>query len=248
MDLITVQNLSIGYGENAVVQHDLNFQVEKGKIFIVMGGSGCGKTTLLRNLIGLQKPIRGKILRNGIDFWGCPEEERQKILNATGILFQSGALWSAMTIAENIALPLRQFTTHSTAEIEEICEYKLSLVGLAGKGALYPSELSGGMKKRAGLARAMALDPDVLFFDEPSSGLDPVSARRLDELILELRDSLQSTIVVITHDLESIFMIGDDSLFLDAETQTAIARGNPRELRENCPIARVRSFLRREAT
>jgi phospholipid/cholesterol/gamma-HCH transport system ATP-binding protein len=153
-----------------------------------------------------------------------------------------------MTIAENISLPLKQFTSHSAAEIAELCEYKLSLVGLAGCGCLYPSELSGGMRKRAGLARAIALDPDVLFFDEPSSGLDPVSARRLDELILELRDSLQSTIVVISHDLDSIFTIGDDSVFLDIETRTAIAEGNPRELRENCPIPRVRSFLRREST
>ena len=164
----------------------------------------------------------------------------------SGILYQSGALWSSMTIAENVALPLKQFTKYNSAQIKEIVDYKLSLVGLAGFGELYPSEISGGMKKRAGLARAMVMDPQLLFFDEPSAGLDPLSARRLDELIIELRESLGATFVVITHDLDSIFMIGTDSIFLDAVTKTLLAHGNPQDLREHAESEMVRNFLRRK--
>jgi len=243
---IEVRDLTMKWGQRLIQEH-LNFTIEKGSIFIVMGGSGCGKSTLLRHLIGLNHPTSGTVMRNGVDFWECPDETRTAIMRQSGILYQSGALWSAMTIAENLALPLRQFTTISEQEIADICEYKLALVGLAGRGGLYPSELSGGMRKRAGLARAMVLDPEVLFFDEPSAGLDPLSARRLDDLILELRDTLGTTIVVITHDLDSIFTIGTDSVFLDAERKTATARGNPTDLRETCPDAGVRTFLRRGA-
>ncbi|MBR0457767.1 MAG: ATP-binding cassette domain-containing protein [Victivallales bacterium] len=241
---IEVRNLTMAYGER-IIQHDLNFDIPKGSVFIVMGGSGCGKSTLLRHLIGLNKPADGTIFREGVDFWNCAPEDQTRIMRNSGILYQSGALWSALTIAENVALPLQQFTDYSPQTIAEICEYKLALVGLAGRGKLYPSELSGGMKKRAGLARAMALDPELLFFDEPSAGLDPLSAQRLDQLILEISNSLHTTIVVITHDLDSIFNIATDSVFLDAETRTMIARGNPRDLRENCPVEKVRTFLRR---
>lgn len=241
---IEIRGLTMAYGET-IIQHDLTFSVNKGEILVVMGGSGCGKSTLLRHIIGLQAPAAGQVLRNGIDFWNCTESEHSQILRSSGVLYQSGALWSSMTLAENIALPLSQFTNYSEDEIAEICEYKLALVGLAGCGKLYPSEISGGMRKRAGLARAMALDPDLLFFDEPSAGLDPLSARRLDELILELRESMGATIVVITHELASIFTIATNSIFLDDESKTMIAQGPPEDLRDNCPIEKVRSFLRR---
>jgi len=244
---VSVRKLTMAYGDS-IIQRDLTFDVPKGEILVVMGESGCGKSTLLRHIIGLNQPAAGAIYRNGHDFWACKEAERDKIMRTSGILFQAGALWSSMTLSENIALPLVQFTDNPPSVIADICEYKLALVGLAGCGALYPSEISGGMRKRAGLARAIALDPDVLFFDEPSAGLDPLSARRLDELILELRDSLGATIVVITHELASIFAIASDSIFLDAETRTMIAHGPPKELRENCPEQKVRNFLNRAST
>jgi phospholipid/cholesterol/gamma-HCH transport system ATP-binding protein len=162
-----------------------------------------------------------------------------------GVLYQSGALWSSMTLAENIALPLEEYTRLPQAEIAELVSFKLALVGLAGFEGYYPREISGGMKKRAGLARAMALDPDILFFDEPSAGLDPISSRQLDDLILELRDSLGATVVVVTHELASIFAIGSNSVFLDAETRTMIATGDPRQLRDQSDDPRVRRFLTR---
>ncbi len=235
----------MAYGD-AVIQRDLTFDVAKGSVTVVMGESGCGKSTLLRHLVGLARPASGAVLRDGLDFWECGDEERARIIRSSGVLYQSGALWSSMTLAENVALPLRQFTDYPEAAIKEISEYKLSLVGLAGCGELYPSEISGGMRKRAGLARAMALDPSVLFFDEPSAGLDPLSARRLDELILELRESLGATVVIITHELASIFTIATDSIYLDAETKRMIARGDPRKLREDCPLEKVRNFLNRK--
>lgn len=241
---IAVEDLTMGY-DGTIIQQHVSFEVKKGDVVVVMGESGCGKSTLLRHLIGLSKPIGGKVFRNGIDFWNCTDEERTSIIRSAGILYQSGALWSSMTLAENVALPLKQFTDYSDSMIADICEYKLGLVGLAGCSRLYPSEISGGMRKRAGLARAMALDPDVLFFDEPSAGLDPLSARRLDELILELSQSLGTTIVVITHELASIFTIADDAIFLDAESKTMTAHGKPAELRDSCPIEHVRAFLRR---
>lgn len=242
---VAVRNLTMAYG-GTLIQQDLTFDVAQGEILVVMGESGCGKSTLLRHIIGLNAPASGQVLRNGVDLWNCTEEEHDRILRSSGILYQSGALWSSMTLAENVALPLRQFTDYPEAAIKEISEYKLSLVGLAGCGELYPSEISGGMRKRAGLARAMALDPSVLFFDEPSAGLDPLSARRLDELILELRESLGATVVIITHELASIFTIATDSIYLDAETKRMIARGDPRKLREDCPVEKVRNFLNRK--
>ena len=242
---VAVRNLTMRYG-STLIQQELNFDVAQGEIMVVMGESGCGKSTLLRHIIGLNAPASGQVLRHGVDLWNCTEDEHNKILRSSGILYQSGALWSSMTLEENVALPLQQFTDYPAAVIREICEYKLSLVGLAGCGGLYPSEISGGMRKRAGLARAMALDPSVLFFDEPSAGLDPLSARRLDELILELRESLGATIVIITHELASIFTIATDSIYLDAESKHMIARGDPRKLREECPVEKVRNFLNRK--
>jgi phospholipid/cholesterol/gamma-HCH transport system ATP-binding protein len=241
---IEVRDLTMAYGD-FVIQRDLDFTVKRGDIFIVMGGSGCGKSTLLRHMIGLKEPARGQVLYDGVSFWDSDPAGRQAIMKRLGILYQSGALWSSMTLAENVALPLGEYTDLSPPEIGELVSLKLALVGLAGFGDFYPSEMSGGMRKRAGLARAMALDPDILFFDEPSAGLDPISARRLDELILELRDSLGATVVVVTHELASIFAIGNNSVFLDAETRTMIATGDPNRLLKESSDPRIRSFLTR---
>jgi len=241
---ITVSHLTMAYGD-FLIQRDLDFSVRRGEVFIVMGGSGCGKTTLLKHMIGLKAPVSGDVLYGGRGFWNATDEERELAKRQFGVLFQSGALWSSMTLAENVGLPLRLYTGIGDAEIADIVAYKLALVGLAGFEQYYPSELSGGMKKRAGLARAMALDPQILYFDEPSAGLDPLSARLLDELILELRDSLGTTVVVVTHELASIFAIGDNAVFLDADAKTQLAVGNPRRLRDESPDPRVRRFLTR---
>jgi phospholipid/cholesterol/gamma-HCH transport system ATP-binding protein len=241
---IEVRNLDMAYGDR-VIQRNLTFTVGRGDIFIIMGGSGCGKSTLLRHLIGLIEPARGEVLYDGQSFWGAEAAERDRMVKRFGVLYQSGALWSSMSLAENVALPLEQYTTLSPRAIRELVSLKLSLVGLAGFEDFYPSEISGGMCKRAGLARAMALDPDILFFDEPSAGLDPISARLLDELILELRDSLGATLVVVTHELASIFTIGTNSVFLDAESKTMLATGNPTTLLKESPNPTVRRFLTR---
>jgi phospholipid/cholesterol/gamma-HCH transport system ATP-binding protein len=234
----------MAYGD-FVIQHDLNFTIRRGEIFIIMGGSGCGKSTLLKHLVGLMAPARGDVLYGSEDFWKASAIEQERIKRQFGILYQSGALWSSMTLAENIGLPLGEFTDLKPAEIRQIASLKMALVGLAGFEDFYPSEISGGMRKRAGLARAMALDPEILFCDEPSAGLDPISSRLLDDLILQLRDSLGATIAVVTHELASIFAIGDDSVFLDADTKTMIAHGNPKELRDRSPDPKVRNFLLR---
>jgi len=243
---IVVQDLTMAYGD-FLIQRDLTFTVNRGDIFIVMGGSGCGKSTLLRSMVGLQEPVKGKVLYGGVSFWEAEQKERERIMRDFGVLYQSGALWSSMTLAENVALPLQEYTNLGPGPISEVVSMKLSLVGLAGFEEYYPSELSGGMKKRAGLARAMALDPEVLFFDEPSAGLDPISARLLDNLILELRDSFGATVVIVTHELASIFAVGNNSVFLDAETKTMIAAGDPKELLANSRDPKVRNFLTRGA-
>jgi phospholipid/cholesterol/gamma-HCH transport system ATP-binding protein len=241
---ITVTDLTMAYG-SFVIQKDLNFTIEHNDVFVVMGGSGCGKSTLLKALTGLKPPERGDILYDGKSFWNASENEREGMKRTFGTLFQSGALWSSMTLTENVALPLRQYTGLGDADIRDVCAYKLALVGLAGFEDYYPNEVSGGMKKRAGLARAMALDPEILFFDEPSAGLDPISAKLLDDLILELRDSLGTTVVVVTHELASIFEIASNCVFLDTETRTQLAMGDPRELRDHHPNFTVRNFLQR---
>ncbi len=242
--VITVRNLTLAYGA-FVVQQDLNFAVDRGDIFVIMGASGCGKSTLLRHLIGLQAPARGEILFGSDSLWRVNDTRREALLRRTGVLFQSGALWSSMTLVENVALPLAEFTALSPREIGQIARLKLSLVGLSGFEDYYPSELSGGMQKRAGLARAMALDPEILFFDEPSAGLDPVSAKLLDDLILNLRDGLGATVVAVTHELSSIFAIGSNSIFLDAETKTITAAGPPRTLLAESTDPAVLNFLTR---
>jgi phospholipid/cholesterol/gamma-HCH transport system ATP-binding protein len=241
---ITVSNLTMAYGP-VVIQRDLNFVVRRGDIFIIMGGSGCGKSTLLRHLIGLNPPARGQVFFEKESYWEAAPDAQERIRRRFGVLFQKGGLISSMTLAENIALPLGEQTDLKEEDIREIVSLKLSLVGLAGFEAYYPSEISGGMQKRAGLARAMALDPEILFFDEPSAGLDPISARLLDELIVALRDSLGATVVVVTHELASIFAIGNNSVFLDPETRTMIAQGAPKDLLEKSDDPRVRRFLTR---
>ena len=241
---IAARDLTMAFG-SFVLMRGLTFNVNRGDVFIIMGGSGCGKSTLLRHLIGLLEPATGDILYDGVSFTRAAPVERERTLRRLGILYQSGALFSSMTLAENVGLPLGEFTDLTAAEIREVAALKLALVGLKGFEDFYPSQISGGMQKRAGLARAMALDPDILFFDEPSAGLDPISSRLLDDLILELRDSLGATIVAVTHELASIFTIGNNSIFLDVETRTAIAHGDPRELRDHCDQPAVRRFLTR---
>ncbi len=210
-----------------------------------MGGSGSGKSTLLRHLIGLLRPARGDVFYGDTSFWEADPEERESMMRRFGVLYQSGALWSSMTLAENIGLPLGEYTDLTPGQIREVASLKLALVGLTGFEDYYPSQISGGMKKRAGLARAMALDPEILFFDEPSAGLDPINSRLLDNLILELKESLGATVVVVTHELASIFTIGDNSVFLDPDSRTAIAHGNPRKLRDESEDPKVRNFLLR---
>lgn len=234
----------MAYG-SFVLMRDLNFVINRGDVFVIMGGSGCGKSTLLRHLIGLKEPAKGEILCGGRSFTKADPDERENMVRKFGVMYQSGALWSSLTLAENVALPIEQYTRLRPAQIREIVVYKLSLVGLGGFEDFYPSEISGGMCKRAGIARAMALDPDVLFLDEPSAGLDPISAQRLDDMILHLRDSLGSTIVVVTHELASIFAIANNSVFLDTVTRTQGAVGDPKELREKSPREDIRLFLNR---
>ncbi len=241
---IVARRLTLAYGDRVVLR-DLDFAIERGKVFVLMGGSGCGKSTVLRHLIGLAEPASGEIFYDGRSFTAAGQHERETMLRRVGVLYQSGALWSSMTLAENVGLPLGEYTGLGAAEIREVAALKLALVGLRGFEDYYPAEISGGMQKRAGLARAIALDPDVVFLDEPSAGLDPVSSRLLDDLILELRDSLGATVVVVSHELASIFAIADDSVFLDAETCTAIAGGPPKELLEHSTDPKVRQFLTR---
>ncbi len=241
---ITVTNLTMAYG-SFVVMRDLNFTINRGDIFIIMGGSGCGKSTLMKIMVGLKSPATGEVFYGDVNFWDAEPEDRDRIMKRAGILYQSGALWSSMTLAENVALPLEQYTDLNSAQIREVVSLKLSLVGLAGFEEFYPAEISGGMRKRAGLARAMAVDPDILFFDEPSAGLDPVSAKLLDDLIIEIKETFGSTVVVVTHELASIFSIGNNSVFLDPETRTMIASGDPKSLLEKCEDPKVRKFLTR---
>ncbi len=241
---ITVRDLTMAYGD-FVVMHDLTFTINRGDVFIIMGGSGCGKSTMMTMLIGLKRPAKGQIFYRDVNFWGSDLETRDTIIRRAGVMYQGGALWSSMTLAENVGLPLETYTDLSPRQIRDVVQMKLALVGLAGFEEFYPSEISGGMQKRAGIARAMALDPEVLFFDEPSAGLDPVSARRLDELILQLRESLGTTMVVVTHELASIFTIGNNSVFLDASKRTMTATGDPKKLLAETKDPTLRLFLTR---
>lgn len=243
---IAVRDLTMAYG-SFVIQRDLNFDIMQGDIFVIMGGSGCGKSTLLKHMLGLLTPAKGDILYSGKSFTNASAAQQEAMRRSWGITYQSGGMFSAMTLAENIALPMQLYTAFSTSEIADIVRYKLALVGLDGYQEYYPSEISGGMRKRAALARAIALDPDILFFDEPSAGLDPISSRLLDELIVQLKESIGATVVMVTHELASIFSIATNSVYLDASTRTMIDYGNPRDLKEHSEHPVVRQFLNRSA-
>lgn len=241
---IRIEDLSMGFGDY-VVQRDLDIAIQRGDIFIVMGPSGCGKSTLLRHMLGLLQPQQGRIRYGDIDLFEADEEQRHALMQRIGILYQGGALWSSLSLAENVALPLLEYSGLDHATVQDLVRLKLSLVGLRGFEDHYPAEISGGMRKRAGLARAIALDPEFLFFDEPTAGLDPVSAHRLDQLILELRHSLGATLVIVTHDLASIFAIGTNSVYLDSDSKTSIAGGAPHRLLHESTDPRVIRFLTR---
>lgn len=241
---IEVSQLSCGYEGNVVLK-DVSFTVPCGEIFFVIGGSGCGKSTLLRNMIGLHQPLAGQVRFFGKSFTDSDLAARRKLLKTFGVLYQGGALWSSLTLRQNVALPMEEHTALSPREIAELSSLKLAQVGLTGFEDYYPSEISGGMRKRAGLARALALDPSIVFLDEPSAGLDPVTSRKLDELVLQVRDSFGTTLVVVSHELASIFGIADRVIMLDRTEQGIIAEGRPRELAEKSRDPRVVEFLHR---
>jgi len=241
---IRVEHLTMAYGDTVVIR-DINFTVWQGEIFVIIGGSGSGKSTLLRHLLALEEPAGGQIFYGNRCATLADAKERDQILRRVGVLYQGGALFSSMTLAENVGLPLDEYTSLTPEEITRVARVKLSLVGLSGFDDFEPSQLSGGMQKRAALARAMALDPAILFLDEPSAGLDPINARRLDELILDLRAGLGATVVVVTHELPSIFAIADSCILLDAASHSQIARGPPRDLLADCKDPRVLEFLTR---
>ncbi|MEN0036451.1 MAG: ATP-binding cassette domain-containing protein [Cellvibrio sp.] len=255
-DYVSVRDLSISYGSRAI-QQNLNFDIRQNDIFFIIGGSGCGKTTLLKSMIGLLPPKKGEVLyrlqqqgenqseQQQVNFYKSEEKTRLELLKNWGITFQSGALFSSMTLAENVALPLQLYTDLSEKQIAEAVAYKLALVGLGGFESYFPSEISGGMHKRAGLARAIALDPQLLFFDEPSAGLDPISSLRLDQLIVQVCQALNSTVIIVSHELPSILTIGTNCVFLDAQTKTMLDSGDPRELLHNSKNDKVRQFLSR---
>jgi len=246
MTLLAVDGLEMRFGER-LIQTGVSFQVEKGTIFAIMGGSGCGKSTLLRHLIGLQPPAAGSITYNGVDYWAADDDEQATLRTGFGMLFQSAALWSSMTILENVCLPLEQHKKDmDAAQREARAREVLEWVDLANFADFYPSDLSGGMKKRAGLARAIATEPPLLFLDEPSAGLDPISSKRLDDLVLDIRERTGAAVVFVSHELPSLFAIADDGIFLDADSKTPIAHGSPRALRDSSTHPTVRAFLARE--
>jgi len=245
MSELEVRGLSVGY-HGRVVLKDVDFDVAKSEVFVVLGGSGSGKSTLMRAILGLIKPIRGSVKIEGKEFVRVDGDERLATLRKMGVLYQSGALFSSMSVVENVSLPLEEFTSLPADAIAEIARTKLRLVGLEGFEDFDPSELSGGMKKRAGVARALALDPPIVFFDEPSAGLDPITSAELDKLILDLRDALGTTMIVVTHELPSIYAIADQCIVLEKERKTIVARGKPKELRDQSDDPYVRAFFRRE--
>lgn len=242
--LISVKDVAVGYGGKPV-QSGIDLDIAQGEIFAIVGDSGSGKSTLLKSMVGLLRPLKGQILFDGAPLAGGAEPGTEPVPPPFGILFQGGALWSSMTLLENVLMPMEMHGHGEPAARDALARFKLALVGLAGHEERLPASLSGGMRKRAALARALALDPSVLFLDEPSAGLDPLSARRLDELILTLRDGLGITVVLVTHELESLYAIADRMLFLDGEEHRPTALGPPAELARDADSDKVREFLSR---
>ena len=245
MTLLAVDGLQMRFGDR-LIQKDVSFTVEKGSIFAIMGVSGCGKSTLLKHMVGLLPPATGRVAYDGVDYWAASDSEQAKLRAGFGMLFQSAALWSSMTILENVCLPMEQHTTLDATAREARAREMLEWVDLKDFADYYPADLSGGMKKRAGLARAIAAEPPLLFLDEPSAGLDPISSKRLDDLILDVRKRTGAAIVFVSHELPSLLAIADDGIFLDADSKAPIARGAPRALRESATHPTVRAFLWRE--
>jgi phospholipid/cholesterol/gamma-HCH transport system ATP-binding protein len=246
-NIIEVRDLTVGYGDVEVLK-DISFDVRRGEVFVILGGSGCGKSTLLKHMIGLFPPMKGSVKIEGRDLVTAEGRERQDILKRIGVSYQSGALFGSMTLAENVQLPLTEYTDLPPAALDLLAWMKLRLVGLEKSSAKLPSELSGGMQKRAAIARAMALDPAVVFLDEPSAGLDPITSADLDALILRLRETVGTTFVIVTHELPSIYAVADRVIMLDKETKGIIAEGRPDDLRDHSDVPFVRQFFHREAT
>jgi len=244
--IIKIRNVTASYGDDVILKN-ITFDVFRKEIFVVLGGSGCGKSTLLRHIIGLDRPFSGNVFIDDVDITQCDENEFKSTLRKIGVLFQGSALFGSMTISENVALAMTEFSDLPKHLIEKMVKLKLSLVDLEGYENYLPSEISGGMKKRAGLARALALNPKILFLDEPSAGLDPITSKEIDELILDINKNLGTTIVIVTHELESIFTVAQRVIMLDKKTKGIIAEGEPRYLKERCENTAVKNFFNRKS-